>query len=206
MNLRPFLFGCVGLLVPMIAANGEAPAANVPPGPARTAAATEPQPSTPAPPQAKTRSAAGAQAPTGTNGKTAQGKAVTKAPNTPALPNSAAATPTASAKKPTSMLDNYLAELNEALKLSPEEKTDIQSYYLADGAALKSILNGDSLSPQDQAQKVADLRDSRNEKIEALLHDGDRQREFYQVEAKYRVALTEFAADGGLASAQPPAP
>jgi len=33
------------------------------------------------------------------------------------------------------------------------------------------------------------------------LHDFQRQRDFLEIEARYRVALTELAADGGLAPA-----
>lgn len=101
-------------------------------------------------------------------------------------------------------LEDYIKELTAELKLSDTEKKNVQTYYVEDGAALKNILNSDTLSPYQQAQQVADLRSARNEKIEALLQDVDRRHAFLQIEAKYRVALTELAADGGLVAAQPP--
>ena len=102
--------------------------------------------------------------------------------------------------------DDYMKDLADALKLSDDEKREIQTYYLADGVLLKNVLNNDSLSPLQQVQKVSDMRDVRNAKIEALLQDVDRKRTFFKVEARYRVALTELAADGGLvpAPATPP--
>ncbi len=96
--------------------------------------------------------------------------------------------------------------LGDTLKLNDDEKKNIQNYYLADGEALQGILNDGSLSPIQQAKEVSDLRDSRNARIEALFQDVDRRQAFHRVEAKYRVALTELAADGGLVAAPPPAP
>ena len=90
--------------------------------------------------------------------------------------------------------------LTTELKLSDSEKQEIESYYVADNEKLKSILNDDSLSPMQQAQQVADLRDARNAKIETLLDTLDRQHEFSQIEPQYRVALTLLAANGGLVS------
>jgi hypothetical protein len=91
-----------------------------------------------------------------------------------------------------------MKDLTDALKLTAEEKNDIQTYYLADGTVLRDTLNDESLSPLKQAEKVAELRDTRDEKIEALLQEVDRQREFFEVEDRYRVALTEAAMEGGL--------
>ena len=102
-------------------------------------------------------------------------------------------------------LDDYIKVLTTELKLSDSEKQDIESSYVADGDKLKSILNNDSLSPLQQARQVADLRDARNAKIETLLDTLDRQHGFAQIEPRYRVALTELAANGGLVAA-PPAP
>ena len=118
------------------------------------------------------------------------------------------AAPAAAAPAPAPMnplLDGYIKDLTAALKLTDLEKKNIESYYLADGSQLKTILNDNALSPLQQAQKVSDLRDARNAKIEALLDDMDRQHEFLEIEARYRVALTELAANGGLVAAAPPA-
>ena len=194
MNSR-FLSIAVSLLIPALGAFAESPAVNVPPGPVESKTKHEPAPATPAPRQAKTKSAPGAQAPNGTNGKDQNGQPVTKAPNTP--PNPAPVAAAAPAKKTGSVLNNYIAELNDTLKLTPDEKTVIQNYYLDDSNQLKSVLNDGSLSPLQQAQKVSDLRDARNDKIESLLQNPERRREFLRLEAKYRVALTEFMADGG---------
>jgi hypothetical protein len=103
-------------------------------------------------------------------------------------------------------LDSYIKDLTAELKLSDSEAKEITSYYVADGDKLQQLLNDDTLSPLQQAQQTADLREARNEKIEELLHDFQRQRDFYKVEAKYRVALTELAADGGLVAPPAPAP
>jgi hypothetical protein len=113
----------------------------------------------------------------------------------------------ATASQPAELkLDDYLKDLTDTLKISDDEKKAIQTYYLADGTLLKNILNNDALSPLQQARQVSDLRDARNAKINALLQDVNRQRAFLEVEAKYRVALTELAADGGLVPAQTPPP
>jgi hypothetical protein len=102
--------------------------------------------------------------------------------------------------------DDYLKDLGDTLKLTDEEKKSIQADYFADDARLENILNNDSLSPLQKARQVSGLRDARNARIEALLGNADRQRAFLQVEARYRVALTELAADGGLVAAPPPPP
>jgi len=102
--------------------------------------------------------------------------------------------------------EDYLKELSDTLKLTDEEKKDIESYYLMDGMLLKNILNNDALSPLQQAQQVSDLRDARNAKIKTLLQDTGKQDAFLKIEARYRVALTELAADGGLVPAPVPSP
>jgi hypothetical protein len=107
---------------------------------------------------------------------------------------------------PTIKFDDYLGELTATLKLTDDEKKAIQADYQGDGVLLQNTLNNDAKSPLQKAQEVADLRTARNAKIEALLENGDRKLAFEKVEAKYRVALTELAADGGLAPAPPAAP
>jgi hypothetical protein len=102
--------------------------------------------------------------------------------------------------------DDYLKDLADKLKLTDDEKKEIESYYLADGTLLKNILNNDSLQPLQKSQQVSDLRDTRNAKINTLLQDADRQQTFLKVEAQYRVALTELAANGELVPAPPPPP
>jgi hypothetical protein len=104
-------------------------------------------------------------------------------------------------------LDDYMKELTADLKLSDSEKQEIQSYYVQDGVQVQKILADDSLSPLQQYQQVSELRDSRNARIKTLLNDLDRQHEFLVIEAKYRVTLTDLAANGQLvAAAPPPAP
>jgi hypothetical protein len=101
-------------------------------------------------------------------------------------------------------LDDYIKDLTTALKLTDTEKKKIEGYYVADGAQMKDILNDNALSPLQKARQVSDLRDNRNVKVGALLDDLDRQHEFLKIEARYRVALTELAPNGGLVPAQPP--
>lgn len=125
---------------------------------------------------------------------------------TPAAPATApepAATPATPLK-----FEDFMKDLSDAAKLTDEQKKEIQNDYLADGVALNGILNDASLSPLQKAKQVADLRDNRNTKIAALFQDADRRSAFFQVEARYRVALTELAANGGLVPAPmpPPAP
>jgi len=103
-------------------------------------------------------------------------------------------------------LDDYIKDLTTELNLGDSEKKSIEAYYQDDGPTLKNILNSDALSPLQQAQQVAGIRDARNAKIEALLDGLDRRQAFIEIEAKYRVALTELAANGGLVPAPPPAP
>jgi hypothetical protein len=195
---------------------------SAPPGPVHEASATNAQPETPAPPQPQTKSAPGGQSPNGANGVNLKGKAVTKGPNTrqkakkspdaapapaqdqvAAAPASTpathapAATAPATTPKPT-VLAGYLDDLGSALKLSPTEKKDIEGYYEADGVPMQNLLNDRSIPPIKQAQQVSDLRDQINAKIVALLADVDRQRNFLQIEANYRVALIESAMAGGL--------
>jgi hypothetical protein len=136
------------------------------------------------------------------------GKTATKAAASTAT--AAAETPPPAAPNPTpppaNTLDDYVVELVAMVNLSDKEKQEIHDLYTADGVALQKILNDESLSPLQKAQQVSDLRDTRNDKIEHILHDVDRQYAFLQVEAGYRVALTEYAADGGLVPPPPPAP
>jgi len=128
---------------------------------------------------------------------------VTKA----AATNAPAATPPAPAPAPAGLtLDDYIKDLTAQLNLTDSEKRQIERFYVADGGQVKDILNNDAISPLQQAQQVAAIRDTRNTRIEALLDGLDRQRDFLRIEAKYRVALTELAADGGLVAAPPPAP
>jgi hypothetical protein len=96
-----------------------------------------------------------------------------------------------------------MSALADQLKLTADEKKEIQTYYLEDGPALEKILNDSSLSPLQQDQQVSDLRDARNAKITSLLGDVDRTQAFFQVESQYRVALIDSAAEGGLLPAQP---
>jgi hypothetical protein len=108
-------------------------------------------------------------------------------------------------------LNDYIVAVTTVVSLSDAEKKELHDLYTADGVALQSVLNDDKLSPLQKAQQVSDLRDVRNEKIASLLHDIDKQHAFFQVEAVYRVSLTELAADGGLLpppspDAAPPAP
>jgi hypothetical protein len=130
----------------------------------------------------------------------------TKAPPTAPAPAAAPAThPVMFTSINGFKLDDYIKDLTTELKLSDTEKQQIEGYCVADGVQLQTILNDDTLSPLQQAQEVSNLRDVRNAKIEALLNDWERQREFPEIEARYRVALTELAADGGLVAAAPPA-
>jgi len=108
--------------------------------------------------------------------------------------------------KPTLKLDDFVNELAATIKLTDEEKKEIANDYRADGVVLKNILNNDSLPPVQKVQQVFDLRDARNAKIEALLQDVDRKKAFLKIEATYRVALTELAANGGLVPAEPTPP
>ena len=87
------------------------------------------------------------------------------------------------AKAAGSILDKYISDLTDAVKLSDDEKKEIQAYYQADGTPLQKLLNDPTLSPLEQAGQVADLRDQRDAKIDALLQDPLRQHEFYEVEA-----------------------
>jgi hypothetical protein len=116
------------------------------------------------------------------------------------------AAPPAPASLPSPLkLEDYLDVLKDALKLTDLEQKEIEADYVKDGAQLKDILNNDALSPLQQAGEVSDLRDARDAKIQGLLDDWGRQREFLRIEAKYRVALTELAADGGMVAAPPSA-
>jgi hypothetical protein len=198
MNLRSHLLSLGFLLASIAAASAEFPATNLPPGPLESPDLNQPQPATPAPPQPNAKSAPGAQAPNGTNGTTQSGMPVTKAPTsrhkkagTPQAPalTAVASAPAKSLPPAPPILDAYLKELNDTLGLSATEKTEIESYYLTDAPKLNSLLNDPSLSPLQQEEQVSDLRDRRNE--------------FFKVEAVYRVALVDAAADGTLVPATP---
>jgi len=121
-------------------------------------------------------------------------------------PANSAPVPVPSVAAPALKLDDYFNDLATTLKLSDDEKKAIRNDYTDDGVLLKNILNNDSLSSLQKEQQISDLRDARNAKIEALLHNIDRQQAFRKIEAKYRVSLTELAADGGLAPAPAPTP
>ena len=137
-----------------------------------------------------------------TTGAFAAAPATNAPPAAPAPASAKAAAPA----KPASILDDYIDELAAALKLSDSEKKDIEACYLDDADVLKNILNNDALSPLEQAREVSDAREARNTKIEDLLLDDDRKQVFLKIEAKYRVALTELAANGGLVATPAPAP
>jgi hypothetical protein len=131
------------------------------------------------------------------------------APSAPASTNAApvAAPAPAPAPAPTGFtLDVYLKDLADQLKLTDTEKQQIQAYYVNDGPRLQAILDDPTLSPLQQAQEVASLRNDRNARITALLDELGRKQLFLQIEAKYRVALTLLAADGGLVAPPAPAP
>jgi hypothetical protein len=134
--------------------------------------------------------------------KDAANKTTTTAPPAPASTTSTAPAAPASAGL---KLDDYIKDLSDQLHLSDAEKAEIQGDYVNDGPALQKILNDDLLSPLQKTQQVDNLRDIRNAKIEALLTDVDRRAAFPPIEAKYRAALIDLAANGGLAAA-PPAP
>jgi hypothetical protein len=133
---------------------------------------------------------------------TASSPAANLQPNV-AAPAAAAAPAPPPAATPTLTLDAYIADLASNLPLSKAEQTDIKTYYLNDGAKLQSILSDASLSPLTQEQQIDDLREARNAKIAALLADVGRQSEFLKIEADYRVALVELAAQGGLVPSAP---
>ncbi len=136
----------------------------------------------PAPPSAAPQNKSGA-----TNAPTA-----TPPPPTPA-PVAAAA--------PSVTFADYIKDLTSTLKLSDTEKQEITAFYVADNGPLQKILNDDSLSPIQKAQQVSNLRDARNTKILDLLNTLDRQHAFADIEAKYRVTLTDLAANGQLVAA-----
>jgi len=127
--------------------------------------------------------------------------ATAAAANPPAAPTPPPAPATAAT--PALTLDAYIADLASDLPLSKTEQTDVKTYYLNDGVKLQDILSDDSLSPLTQEQQIDDLRNTRNAKIEALLADVGRQSEFLKMEANYRVALVELAAQGGLVPTAP---
>jgi hypothetical protein len=159
-----------------------------------------PAPAKPATPTPKTHASASAHKPSSAASKPAVAAAQAATPTPPPAPAPAPA------PKPTVTLDDYMAALTAALSLSKDEQTSVRTSYLDDGPKLQDILNDPSVSPLEQTQEVDALREARNEKIEALLHDAGRQQKFLQVEANYRVALIELAADGGFFPFSPPSP
>jgi len=206
--LRFLLCGAAALSLATLAV-ADSPATNTAAAPTQSPAPQKPQPNTPAPKQANAKAAPKAQSPNTEMAK--KGKAKEKpvtASATPANPAAtAAATPApaapamAAAKQTQTVLDHFLQDLDDALKLTAEQKKQIQSYYLADAAPLHSILDDPSSSPLQQAQQAADLRNRRNARVESVLADVQQQHDFYTVEANYRVALLEAAADGTLGGA-----
>jgi hypothetical protein len=187
------LFFCFALSASILGAFADTPATNA-------------APATPVP--AKKVAAKKTSAKANTNKTVAKtSEADKKTPASAATPTPAPA-PAVLAQTPPPgklTLDDYIKDLTEELKLSDTEKKQIEKAYVDDGVQLKNILNDGSLSPLQQTQQATDLRNARNTKIGALLNSWDRQRAFLAVEAKYRVALLELAADGKLV-ATPPAP
>ncbi len=227
MHLRLFLFAGVAPLAATLPLHAASVTTDTPPGPVTLVNLTNAPPSTPAPPQPSAKSAPGAAAPSGANGVNPNGRAVTKAPNTPPTPAektgaapapaaitntttasapAAAPAPAAPAKAKASILSDYLGELKDTLKLSAEEQSEIEAFYQNDGPTLEKILNDPALSPLEQDRQVADLRNKRDTKIDDLLQDAGRRHDFSELEARYRVALLDFAAEGGLSPAPTASP
>jgi hypothetical protein len=131
-------------------------------------------------------------------------------PATNAAPGAPAPTPlpaTAVAPAPAGLkLDDYINEVASTLGLADVDKKKIEDLYIADGAPLKGILDDGELLPLQKAEQVSDLRDARNAKVIELLPNTGEQEAFYKVEAKYRVALTELAANGGWVASAATAP
>jgi hypothetical protein len=128
----------------------------------------------------------------------------------PATPTSAPAPATAPAAAPATApaglkLDDFINEVASTLNLGDGDKKKLEALYVADGPPLQETLNDDSLSPLQKAEKVSDMRDTRNAKVVELLPDAGQQEAFFKIEAKYRVALTELAAEGGLVASPAPA-
>ena len=140
-----------------------------------------------------------ATAPVAPADKPATKSAAAPAKTPPAPAPAPVSTPAPTPAAPTMDLDAYIAVLTPAVNLSDAEKTQVHDLYADDAAALQKILNDAALSPLQKAQQVSDLRDARNQKIEGMLHNLDRQHAFYEVEKVYRVSLTEAAAEGHLA-------
>lgn len=127
------------------------------------------------------------------------------APATNAAPVAPASAPATTPAAAGSKLDDFVNEVASALGLADGEKKKIEALYVADGPQLQTILNNDALSPLQQAEQVSDLRDARNAKVVEMLPDAGQQEAFFKIEAKYRVALTELAAEGGLVASTAPA-
>ena len=178
----------------------QAPSTNAAPvASAKTAAAPAPKKSAKSTATAKTKPGAKPAAATASATPAPSTNAASATP--PPLP--AVETPSAP-EAPKVTLDSYLAELKDACALSKDEEQQVHELYLADGAAWQQALADPNLSPMQQEQKISDLRDARNGKIEALLIDPARQSAFRGVEAQYRVALDELAAVGGLTPVSKP--
>jgi len=128
--------------------------------------------------------------------------------NKPATKTPPPAAPVEAALPVTSKLKatDYFDALANGLSLTDPEKKEITDIYEADGAAIQKIGNDASLSSLQKAQQIADLRDTRNSKIEDILHDIDRKKAFHDVEVVYRVDVTVIALDGQLLPPPPPAP
>lgn len=139
---------------------------------------------------------------TGLVAATAPPPAPSPAPSAPAAPPESLpeALPASNLK-----LDDFINDLAGPLKLTDDEKKAIASFYQADDAQLKTILNSDTISPLEQDRQVTDLRAARNAKVETLLGAGDRMAAFLKIEAKYRVALMELATEGGNITPAPAA-
>ncbi len=120
----------------------------------------------------------------------------------PATPAPAPAAP-APAPAPTLKLEDFILDLATTAQLTDTEKKEVEDNYLSDGPKLLAILNNDALSPLQKAQQVADIRLARNVRIESILIDTDKRHAFVIIEAKYRVALTDLAANGGWSAAAP---
>ncbi len=139
-------------------------------------------------------------------------KAPKKAPAKPPVETPAAAPvpeeplpvtdPAVPVPTPKLKVEDFFAEVIETAKLSDHEKKAFEELYFTDGKTLAALLNSE-LSPLEKARQASDLRNQRNAKIEMLLVETDRRHAFLLVESKYRVALLELAAEGGLV---PPPP
>jgi quinoprotein glucose dehydrogenase len=99
-------------------------------------------------------------------------------------------------------LTGYLDVLTDKLSLTKDERGTIKTDYLADGVALRDIMNDPSLSPLAQYRRVDVIENARDEKIELLLNDIDRCHSFHILAAQYRLKFIEMAAQGGFVGTQ----